>query len=367
MAVNFFDITRQNSELKDKLSIAISNVINSGRYILGQVVSDLEKEFAKYCGTKHAVGVASGTDAIHLALRAAGIKTGDEIITSPFTFVATIEAIVYCGATPVFADIEPKTFNIDVSKIEGKLSNKTKAILPVHLYGLAAEMDKIMAIAKKHNLKVIEDCAQAAGAEFQGKKVGSFGLGAFSFFPTKNLGCFGDGGMITTDSEEIVKELLALRNHGCHQTYHHEEIGFNSRLDALQAAVLKVKLPLLENYLFSRRENAKQYVEALKEIKEISLPEEPQGTKHTYNQFTIRIEDRDALHKYLQDRNIPSMVYYPISLHLQEAYQFMGYKPGDMPESEAAQNQVLSLPIFPELEQKEIAEICAAIKKFYNK
>lgn len=366
MPVNFFDITRQNSALKEKLGLALSNVINSGRYILGQVVADIEKEFAKYCGTKYAVGVASGTDALHLALRAAGIKEGDEVITSPFTFVATIEAIVYCGAKPVFVDIEPKTYNLDVAKLEEKVSNKTKAILPVHLYGLAADMDKIMVVAKKHNLAVIEDCAQAAGAEFNGKKVGAFGLGAFSFFPTKNLGCFGDGGIITTNNEATAKELVALRNHGCHKTYHHEEVGYNSRLDALQAAVLKIKLPLLKNYLYSRRENAKQYAEELKSIKEIVLPTETDKAKHTYNQFTLRVKERDKLQAHLKEKGIASMVYYPISLHLQEAYEYLGYKAGDFPESERAQAEVLSLPIFPELEHKEIAEVCSAIKEFYQ-
>ena len=367
MPVNFFDITRQNSGLKDKLGQAISDAINSGRYILGQNVTEFEKEFAKYCGAPYAVGVASGTDALHLALVAAGVKEGDEVITSPFSFVATAEAIVYCNARPVFVDIEPKSFGLAPDKIEEKITNKTKAILPVHLYGQAANMDKIMAIAKKHNLAVIEDCAQAAGAEFGGRKVGSFGLGAFSFFPTKNLGCFGDGGIITTVDEAIAKELKCLRNHGCHKTYHHEEIGFNSRLDEIQAAILRVKLPLLDSFIYSRRENAKQYREELKELEQVVLPEETAKTKHSYNQFTIKVKDRDALHKDLKEKGLASMVYYPISLHLQAAFKSLAYNKGNLPASEAVQNEVLSLPIFPELTGNEIAQVCQAIKEFYAK
>ena len=242
MGVPFFDITRQNKPLEKELKQALNQVVDSGRYILGEQVTKFEEEFAAYCGTKYAVGVASGTDALELALKAAGVGPGDEVITSPFTFMATAEAIEYCGATPVFVDIDDKTFNLDVSQVASHVSKKTKAILPVHLYGLSADMDPLMEVAKKHNLAVIEDCAQATGAEYKGKKVGSFGLGAFSCFPTKNLGCFGDGGVITTDSEAISTQLRVLRNHGTTQAYHHDLIGYNSRLDALQAAVLRIKL-----------------------------------------------------------------------------------------------------------------------------
>ena len=366
MAVPFFDITRQNSELKKALGEAISEAVNSGRYILGPNVTALEKEFAAYCGTKYSVGVASGTDALHLALKAIGIGPGDEVITSPFTFVATIESIVYCNAKPVFVDIEPNSFNVDPAKIEKAINSKTKAILPVHLFGLAANMAEICTLAKKHNLAIVEDCAQATGATFKEQKVGSFGLGAFSFFPTKNLGCFGDGGAITTDDEKVVTELKALRNHGCHKTYHHEEIGYNSRLDEIQAAVLRIKLKMLDSLLYARRENAKQYLEQLADLKEIFLPTTPDPTQHTYNQFTIRVKERDKLQKYLKDQGVPAMVYYPISLHLQEAYQNLGGKPGDFPISEQAQKEVLSIPIFPELQNKEISEVCQAIRSFYK-
>ena len=368
MNVPFFDITRQNNPLKKELEAAIKEVADSGRYILGPTVETFEKDFAKYCGTKFAVGVASGTDALHLALHACGVSPGDEVITPPFTFVATAEVIAYCGAKPVFCDIDEKTFNLDVAGIEKHVTRKTKAILPVHLYGLSAEMDKIMEIAKKHKLSVVEDCAQATGAEFNGKKVGSLGTaGAFSFFPTKNLGCFGDGGMITTDDENIYNELKVLRNHGTRKTYHHDIIGYNSRLDALQAAILKIKLPHLDKYLDSRRKNAELYANLLKDIQQLSLPFCGNNCKHTYNQFTLMTKERDALVSYLRSKGIGAMVYYPMSLHLQKAFENLGHKLGDFPVSESVQNRVLSLPIFPELKPEEIEAVCSAIKEFFNK
>jgi len=362
MPVAFFDITRQNSSFKDQLSNALSAAVNSGRYILGPNVSEFEKEAAKDTGVNFSVGVASGTDALHLGLRAAGIKAGDEVITTPFTFVATIEAIIYCGATPVFADIDPNTFNLDPDKIEEKITKKTKAILPVHLFGLAANMASIMDIAKKHNLIVVEDCAQAQGAEFNGKKVGSFGIGCFSFFPTKNLGCFGDGGMITTNDEKAAEEIKVLRGHGVRTTYHYDILGFNSRLDEIQAAVLRVKLPYLGQFIKHRRENADLYRKELKDVAQITLPFEPKECIHTYNQFTIRTKNRQALIDKLKAKDIGAMVYYPLALHLQEAYQHLGYKLGDFPQTELAQDQVLSLPIYPELMPAEIEHVCQAIK-----
>ncbi|MEE8638430.1 MAG: DegT/DnrJ/EryC1/StrS family aminotransferase [Candidatus Margulisiibacteriota bacterium] len=368
MAVPFFNITRQNQRVKKELDAAIAEVVKSGRYILGDNVSSLEREIADYCGVKYAVGVASGTDALHLALKACGVKPGDEVITSPFSFVATAEAIAYCGATPVFVDLEPKTFNLDASKIEESITKKTKAILPVHLYGQACKMDKIMEAAKKNKLAVIEDCAQAIGAEFDGKKVGSFGdTGCFSFFPTKNLGCFGDGGMVTTNDEKAYEELLALRNHGSRKSYHYDMIGHNSRLDALQAAILHVKLPLLENFSRARRKNSKLYRKIIKEIDQISLPFELPKGKHVFNQYTIRVKERDKLFEFLKAKGIGVMVYYPLSLHLQKAFAFLGHKPGDFPESESAQNEVLSLPVFPELQESEIEAVCVALKEFYKK
>lgn len=369
MSVPFFDITRQNRALEKELNAAIIEVASSGRYILGKTVEEFEKHLAQYCGCKFAIGVASGTDALHLSLKAAGVGPGDEVITSPFTFVATAEAIAYCGAKPVFCDIQPKTFNLDPTRIESKLSKKTKAILPVHLYGLPCDMGRIMEIARKNQLSVVEDCAQAIGAEFDGKKAGAIGdAGSFSFFPTKNLGCFGDGGAITTNSDKIREDLLALRNHGSRKTYHYDMIGHNSRLDALQAAILSVKMPSLDVFFDKRANNAKIYDEQLSDLKEISLPSTSPNAKHVFNQYTIRIQKgRDELFGYLKDKNIGAMVYYPLSLHLQTAFASLGHKPGDFPQSEAAQNEVLSLPIFPELTEAEIKEACSTIRNFFKK
>lgn len=367
MPVPFFNITRQNNRLESELDAALTEVVRSGKFILGEKVASLEKEAAHFCGTKHAIGVASGTDALHLALRACGIKQGDEVITSPFTFVATAEAIAYCGATPIFVDIEPKTFNIDASKIENNITKNTKAILPVHLYGQSCAMDKINEIASKNKLRIIEDCAQAIGAEMNGKKVGSIGdVGCFSFFPTKNLGCFGDGGLVTTNDAKIAEETIVLRGHGSRQTYHYDIIGYNSRLDALQAAIIHVKLRYLEDFSRARAKNASLYREILSGIEEITLPYEIAEGKHVYNQFTIRTKERDRLFGHMKERGIGAMVYYPLSLHLQKAFAHLGYKPGDLPQSEAAQNEVLSLPIFPELEEQEIKNVCEAIKSFYK-
>ena len=368
MTVPFFDITRQNQALKKELDAAIAEVVSSGRFILGETVASLEKELAAYCGAKYALGVASGTDALHLALKACGVKQGDEVITAPFTFVATAEAIAYCNAKPVFVDIEPKTFNIDPEKLEKKITKKTKAILPIHLYGQSCEMDKITQISTKYNLKVIEDCAQAIGAEYDGKKVGSFGdAGCFSFFPTKNLGCFGDGGAITTNDDKIYAELKALRNHGSRKSYHYDIVGHNSRLDALQAAILRVKLPHIGTFSHNRAKNSGLYRQSLSKNHKVTLPFEHPKAKHVFNQYTIRAKERDALHGFLKEKGVGAMIYYPLSLHLQKAFASLGYEPGDFPESEAAQNEVLSLPIFPELAKNEIEEVCAAINEFYNK
>src|SRR3989339_1083297 len=293
MSVPFFDIKRQIATIRPEIDAAVKETIDSGVFILGPQVDVLETEIASYCGTKYAVAVASGTDALELALVACGIKSGDEFIPSPFPFTAPAEAIDYVGAKPVFVDIDEKSFNIDPAKIEEKITPKTKAILPVHLYGQCAEMDKIMAIAKKHKLKVIEDCCQAIGAEFGEKKSGSFGdAGAFSFFPTKNLGCFGDGGIITTNDEKIAKEIKVLRNHGSRQAYHHNVIGYNSRLDALQAAILRVRLKHLADWSSRRRENAKVY---FSQVKNVELPFVGSSSLHVFNQFTIKANDRAGL------------------------------------------------------------------------
>src|SRR3989339_370640 len=368
MSVPFFDIKKQIASIRQEIDAAIAEVIDSGAFILGPKVSELEKVAAEYLEVKHAIGVASGTDALMLALKACGIKKNDEVITTPLTFVATADAIAHCGANPVFCDITTKTFNIDPLKLEKTISSKTTAILPVHLYGQSSDMDQIMSIAQKHNLKIIEDCAQAIGAKYKEKFVGGFGnAGCFSFFPTKNLGCFGDGGLVTTNSDEIAKMVRILKGHGSTITYHYDYVGHNSRLDSIQAAILLIRFKYLEEWTNKRRENAKLYKELLKDIKEISLPKEDPKIFHVYNQFTIKVEARNELLDFLKSKNIGCAIYYPLSLHLQNAFKSLGFKNGDFPISEKTQESVISLPIFPELTREEIEEVVDGIKKFYGK
>jgi dTDP-4-amino-4,6-dideoxygalactose transaminase len=366
MPVPFFSLQKQIDATKAETMAAIEKVVESSHFILGPQVAALEKTIAEKCETKHAVGVASGTDALHLALRALGIAAGDEVITSPFTFVATIEVICYIGAKPVFADIDPVTFNLDPKKVEAKITPKTKAILPVHLYGQAADMDPLLAIAKKNGLKIVEDCCQAIGAKYRGKPVGAIGdAGGFSFFPTKNLGCFGDGGIITTNSDVVAEESKVYRGHGSKTTYMYDLIGYNSRLDEIQAAILLVRMKHLETWTEKRRKNAAFYSKELQGLKEIVCPVEKEGNYHVYNQYTIRIKQRNELQQFLKEKGVGSAIYYPLSLHLHKAYAGLGYKRGDLPESEKAEAEVLSLPIFPELTDAELAEVVAAVKAFY--
>ena len=363
------DLKAQYDAIRDEVDAAIQRVIQQGQFILGPDVRALEEEIAAYCGTKHAVGVASGTDAIHLALRACGIGPGDEVITTPFTFVATAETITQCGATPVYADINQKSYNIDPNKIEQKITPRTRAILPVHLYGQAADMDPIVELARKYNLKVIEDCAQALGAEYNGKKVGSIGnAGCLSFFPSKNLGAYGDGGMVVTNELKIAETVSLLGKHGAKNSYYYLLPGFNSRLDTLQAAVLRVKLKRLDKWNELRHEKAALYDQLLSGINEIRPPFVEEFGKSSFNYYTIRLTDpglnRNKLREYLGSRDIQTMVYYPLSLHFQEAYKNLGYKEGDFPESEQAQNQVLTLPMYPELSERQIREVVEGIKEF---
>lgn len=367
MAVGFFSLEKQIKALKKDVSDAVNAVIDSGHFILGKNVSALEQEIAAYCHAKHGIGVASGTDALLIALRACGVSKGDEVITSPFTFVATIGAIANIGAVPVFADIDINTFNLDSSKIEEKITKKTKAIIPVHLYGQSADMDPINAIAKKYNLKVVEDAAQSIGAKYKDRLVCSLGdAGCLSFFPTKNLGGFGDGGMITTNNDAIADEVKVLRGHGSRQTYLYDIIGYNSRLDEIQAAILRVRLKHLENWSIQRRKNAALYGALLSGIDDITLPKEAPYAYHVYNQYTILSKNRDGLKTFLANNRIGAMVYYPLSLHLQKAYAYLGYKKGDFPVSETAQQEVLSLPIYPELTEDEISEVASSIKLFFK-
>lgn len=360
------DLKAQYNSIKEEIDAAIRKVIKGGQFILGPEVKALEKEIATYLGVSHAIGVASGTDALQLALLACGIKPGDEVITTPFTFIATAEAITQCGAKPVFADVEPKTCNIDPSQIEPKMTNKTKAIVPVHLYGQPADMASILEFASKYNLGVIEDCAQALGAEYKGKKVGSLGdAGCLSFFPSKVLGAYGDGGMVVTSDPEIADKVNMLRNHGCKQKYYHFIAGFNSRLDSLQAAILRVKLGHLDQWIEQRRHKAALYSELLGNIEEIETPYQAPYAYHVFNYYTIRLRNRrNELQEFLATQGISNAIYYPLSLHLQEVYRDLGYKPGSLPQSEQAQEETISLPMYPELEDKQIESIAAAIRNF---
>jgi len=339
------DFKAQYKSIQKEIDTAIKEVLLSGQYILGPVVKEFEEQVAAYCGVKYAIGVASGSDALILALRALDIGPGDEVITTPFTFVATAHAIVHCGAKPVFVDIEPDTFNINPALIEPAITKSTKAIIPVHLYGQPANMDPIMEIAKARNLYVVEDAAQAFGARYNGKQVGSIGhIGCFSFFPTKNLGCYGDGGMVVTDNPDIADKVDILRRQGCREKYHAEMIGYNSRLDAIQAAILKVKLKYVDQWNEQRRNAAHRYNELLTESI-IKTPIEAPYAYHVYHQYTIKATKRDNLKSNLADKGIDTSIYYPSALHLHNAFRFLGNKKGDYPESERAAQEVLSLPM----------------------
>jgi len=355
------DLKRQYHNLKKEIDAAIGDVLEETRFILGPNVSALEEEVAAYHDLPYAVGVANGTDALLLALRACGIEAGDEVITTTFTFIATAEVIALLKAMPVFVDICPDTYNMDCSKIAEKITAKTKAIIPVHLFGHPADMQPIMEIAAKFNLKVIEDCAQAFGAKYNGAKVGTIGdVGCFSFFPSKNLAGYGDGGMIITKNEEIAQKIKILRNHGSGKRYYHQEIGYNSRLDEIQAAIIRVKLRQIDQFNESRRQNAAAYCAAITG-KDIILPVVASGCEHVYHQFTVRAKNRDVLADALQKKDIASAVYYPVPLHQQEVFLKSGNIPVQLPQSERCAQEVLSLPMFPELNREEIRLIADVI------
>ena len=358
--VPMIDLKKQFADIKDEVLSAVTDILESAHYILGPRVSEFEKKVAEYHGVSEAIGVASGTDALHLAVEALGIGDGDEVITTPFTFFATAEAVIYTGATPVFVDIDPETMNIDPAQIEAKITDNTKAIIPVHIFGHPADMDKIMAIAKKHKLHVIEDCAQSFGAAINGRKTGSFGdVGCFSFYPSKNLGAFGDAGMTTLNDAELVDRIRVLRNHGSKGAYKHEAVGFNSRLDELQAGILLVKFRRIDDYNRRRRENAALYNTCISD--KVLKPVERPGMTHVYHQYTLRSGQRDKIQQKLREKEVSSVVYYPIPLHLQEALSFLDHKKGDFPVAEEAAAKVLSLPMYPELEEKTIKEIAEII------
>jgi len=355
------DLGKQFAEIKEEIYPMINQIMESSHYILGPKVQEFEKKVADYIAVPGAVGVASGTDALHLSIEALDIGDGDEVITTPFTFFATVEAILYTGAKPVFIDIELDTFNMDCDRIEEKITERTKAILPVHLFGHPSNLDKVMEIAGKYNLFVIEDCAQAFGASVREKKVGSFGdTGCFSFYPSKNLGAYGDGGMITFQDRNLSDRFRSLRNHGSTGSYIHESVGFNSRLDELQAGILLIKLTRLEEYNRRRRQKAALYRDLLCDT--VHCPTEKNGAYHVYNQYTIMSKARDAIQRKLKENGISSVVYYPRPLHLQNALSFLGYREGELPLAERASREVLSLPIYPELEESAIEEIAKIIK-----
>lgn len=367
MAVRMLELGAQYCSIKEEIKDALMAVFESGRYILGENVTSLENEIAKYSDTEIGIGVNSGTDALKIALTAIGIGPGDEVITSPFTFVSPVEVVHLTGATPVFADVDPTTFCLDPKQVEKKITSHTKAILPVHLYGQTADMTAIMEIADKHHLLVVEDSAQAIGAKHAGKYAGTFGMaGCISFYPTKNLGAAGDGGMVLTHDEDLANKMRLLRNHGNASFYHYTSLGYNSRLDEVQAAILRVKLKHLTEWLNARREKAAIYNDLLKDSHVITPVEGPNNW-HTYHQYTVQTPYRDELRNWLREVGIDSMVYYPEPLHIQKPYQHLGYHEGDFPQAEKLCKEVLSLPIYPELSKASIQEVCARICEFKPK
>lgn len=370
MKVPLLDLTEQNSALRPDIEAALGRVLDTNGFILGAEVAALEKELAAYCGTKHAIGCASGTDALLLALMAFDVGLDDEVITTPYSFFATVSAVTRLGAKPVFVDIDPNTYNLDVSQIEAKITERTKAIQPVHLYGQCAEMAELRKIGEKYGIPLVEDAAQAIGAEEFGIRAGAMSeIGCFSFYPSKNLGGMGDGGFMTTDSDELAHKLNALRVHGSFERYYHKWVGLNSRLDGFQGAVLRVKLPHLDSWSDARKANADRYRRLFTDgglAEQIVLPFERENVRHIYNQFVIRVpERRDELRKFLTENGIGTDIYYPVSLHLQECFEYLGYKPGDFPESERASRETLALPIFPELKREQQEYVVAKIAEFF--
>lgn len=359
---------RQYEKIGPEVEKAVLEVLRSGSYILGKNNQALQEELAKYIGVKHTVTLNSGTDALHLALRALDIGKGDEVITVAFTFVATTESVEIVGATPVFVDIDKDTFNMNAKLIEEKITPKTKAIMPVHLYGQPCDMDVIMDVAKRYNLHVIEDCCQAIGAEYKGKKVGTFGdIGCYSFYPTKNLGAMGDGGLVTTNSDYLRDRIVALRNHGGAVRYHHDEIGVNSRLDEVQAAILRVKLPYIDEWNKKRREHAAFYNKLFAQYPDIETPKELDNTYCVYHQYTIKVPNRDEVHKLLQEAGIGAMIYYPIPLHMQKVHAHLHVPENSLPVTVENTKHVMSLPMFPEITEEEqrtvVEEVVKAVEK----
>lgn len=370
--IPILDLKAQYRQIGGELSAAVQRVLESQQFILGPEVRELEKEIAEYSGTRYAIGCASGSDALLLPLMAIEIGPGDEVITSPFTFFATAGAVARLGARPVFVDIDAETFNIDPDLIEAAITPRTKVIIPIHLFGQCADMHRINAIAARHGLVVVEDAAQAIGADYRGRRAGCLGdVAAFSFYPSKNLGGAGDGGMMTTNDEKLAELLRCLRAHGARTKYYHDFVGLNSRLDSLQAALLRVKLRYLDGWAESRRANAEEYRGLFAEsglVGEgvVTLPVERNWGKHVYNQFVIRAKDRDALRAHLRDNGVATEIYYPLSLHRQRCFQYLGYPQGSLPESEKATEEALAIPIYPELDRQAQRYVVDQITAFYQ-
>ena len=371
MKVPLLDLIEQNQALRPEIEAALGRVLDINGFILGGEVKALEEELATYCRTKHAIGCASGSDALLLALMALDVGSGDEVITTPYSFFATVSAVTRLGAVPVFVDIDPATYNLDISQIESKITERTKAIQPVHLYGQCADMKSLREVAGKHGIPLVEDAAQAIGAEEDGVRAGAMSeIGCFSFYPSKNLGGMGDGGFMTTDDDELAEKLLALRVHGSKERYHHKWVGLNSRLDGFQGAVLRVKLPHLDDWSDKRKTNADRYRQLFTDAgltEQVQLPFERPNVRHIYNQYVVRVPGRrDELRSFLTENDIGTDIYYPIPLHLQECFEFLGYKEGDLPESEKAARETLALPIFPELKPEQQGYVVEKISEFFS-
>jgi len=367
MQVPLLDLKREYADCKADIDAAIQTVLDHGKFILGPEVKEFEEKIAAYTGAEHAIGVASGSDALVLALRACGVAPGEEVITTPFSFFASAGSISRVGARPVFVDIDPQTYNLDPNKLAGDVTGKAKAVIPVHLFGQTADMDPINEVARAQNIKVIEDAAQALSAEYKGRKAGTLGdLACFSFFPSKNLGGAGDGGMITASDPELAEILHILRVHGSQPKYYYKIAGYNSRLDSLQAAILLAKLPHLERWTEARRKHADVYDTELATVGDLELPVRTPDCRHIFNQYTIATDRRDDLVRYLKEKQIGHAIYYPVPLHLQECYAELGYRPGDFPHSEKRAKQVFSIPVYPYLTEREQSCIIDSIKGFFK-
>lgn len=365
MTVKLLDLVSQYESIKDEIRAAVDEVFSTQQFILGSKVEALEAEISRYCGVKYSIGVASGSDAILLSLMALGIRDGDEVITTPYTFFSTVSSITRLGARPVFADVDPRTYNLDPARVAKLITSATRAIIVVHLFGQAAEMDAIMDTARRKGIPVVEDACQSIGARYKGKMTGSIGAaGCLSFFPSKNLGGFGDGGMIITNDAKLADTARVLRVHGGRERYYHDVVGINSRLDALQAAVLLVKMRHLERWHEGRRSNAAFYDRALSKVRGVVIPFVEPHSRSIYNQYVIRVKDRDALKEYLQKNGVGCEVYYPVPLHLQKCFAFLRGKAGDCPESEAAARETLALPVYPELADAQKEYVVSKVREF---